>query len=253
MTIGAQLYTVREFCRTPGDLSESLKKIADIGYTTVQVSGTCEYEPGWLAEELKKTGLRCAITHYSPVKIKNDPAKVAADHKLFGCRYIGLGSLPEGPRSLGEVDRFAEEFIPAAKTLRENGAYLVYHNHHFEFTHDENGVTYLERIKELFPADLLGFTLDTFWIQMGGGDPAKWIRRMSGRAPCIHLKDLTMNVGEQRMAPVGSGNLDFPEILSAAQDAGTEYLLVEQDDCYGRDPFEELTVSYKYLKAQGLS
>ena len=51
----------------------------------------------------------------------------------------------------------------------------------------------------------------------------------------------------------GSGNINFAPILSAAEAAGTEYLLVEQDNCYGKDPFEELASSYRYLKAQGLS
>ena len=32
MEIGAQLYTVREFCKTLEDFEETLKKIADIGY-----------------------------------------------------------------------------------------------------------------------------------------------------------------------------------------------------------------------------
>ena len=38
MQIGAQFYTIREFCKTPEDLALSLKKVADIGYKTVQIS-----------------------------------------------------------------------------------------------------------------------------------------------------------------------------------------------------------------------
>ena len=45
MKIGAQFYTIRDFCKTPEALAESLQKVADIGYTTVQISGTCAYEP----------------------------------------------------------------------------------------------------------------------------------------------------------------------------------------------------------------
>ena len=54
------------------------------------------------------------------------------------------------------------------------------------------------------------------------------------------------------MAPVYEGNIDFDSILEACEAAGTEYLLVEQDDCYGEDPFECLRVSYQNLKARGL-
>ena len=55
MQLGAQLYTVREFTKTLSGFSETLKKVADIGYRTVQVSGTCAFEAEWLAEQLKKT------------------------------------------------------------------------------------------------------------------------------------------------------------------------------------------------------
>ena len=64
MIIGAQLYTVRESCRTTEDLAETLKKVADIGYTTVQLSGICPYDPHWMAEQLKETGLTADITHF---------------------------------------------------------------------------------------------------------------------------------------------------------------------------------------------
>ena len=35
MQIGAQFYTIRDFCKTPEDLALSLRKVADIGYKTV--------------------------------------------------------------------------------------------------------------------------------------------------------------------------------------------------------------------------
>ena len=68
MQIGAQLYTVREHARNLDDFSETLKKIADIGYKTVQVSGTCAYEAAWLKEQLDANGLKCVITHQLHIK-----------------------------------------------------------------------------------------------------------------------------------------------------------------------------------------
>lgn len=64
MKIGAQLYTLHNFTKTLEGFSEALKKVADIGYTSVQVSGTCAYEPEWLAEQLNANGLTCDLTHY---------------------------------------------------------------------------------------------------------------------------------------------------------------------------------------------
>ena len=55
------------------------------------------------------------------------------------------------------------------------------------------------------------------------------------------------------MAPIGQGSMNFAKIVKAAEAAGTKYALVEQDNCYGRDPFECLKQSYEYLKSLGLN
>ena len=54
-----------------------------------------------------------------------------------------------------------------------------------------------------------------------------------------------------QFAEVGEGNLDFAGIVPAAIDAGAEYLLVEQDQLYGRTVFEALKTSYDNLIALG--
>ena len=55
MKIGAQMFTTRATCQTLEGFADTLKRIADIGYTTVQVSGTCPYEGEWLRDQLKPT------------------------------------------------------------------------------------------------------------------------------------------------------------------------------------------------------
>lgn len=55
----------------------------------------------------------------------------------------------------------------------------------------------------------------------------------------------------QQYAPVGEGNLNWPEILAAAGEMEVDWLCVEQDDCYGADPFEELATSYANLREWG--
>ena len=253
MEIGAQFYTLRDYCKTLEDFSESLKKVADIGYRTVQISGVCAYEPEWLAEKLRENGLRCAITHYDLEKIKNQPEQTVKDHAVFGCRYIGIGCMPGGLTEAKQYDAFVSGFFPAAQKIAENGALLMYHNHQFEFMRSDDGRLYLERLAEAFSPKELGFTLDTYWVQYGGGSPAQWLKKLSGRVPCLHLKDMAIVANQQRMAVVGEGNIDFDAIFQSAEGAGVKYMLVEQDDCYGEDPFACLKRSYAYLKAQGLA
>lgn len=249
---GAQLFTVRDYTQNLEDFAETLKKVADIGYTTVQVSGACAFEADWLKEQLQKNGLTCVITHTNPDRIAYETEKVIEDHKTFGCNYVGLGSIPWG---LGQnpagLTAFAEIFREPAKKIKEAGLKFMYHNHGFEFE-KANGVTLLERIAREFPADELGFTLDSYWVQYGGGDPAAWAEKLSGRVDCVHVKDMQYKHGKQEMAYIGEGNLNFDRFLAACEKAGTKYVLVEQDDCQGRDPFFCLKKSYEALAAMGL-
>lgn len=246
MIIGAQFYTLRNFCKTLDDFSETLKKVADIGYTSVQISGTCAYEPEWLRDQLKANGLKCAVTHIPGDKLKADPVNVAHDHDIFDCEYVGLGCYNFAAED-ATTEKFTEEYLPVAKAIHSAGKYFMYHNHDAEFKW-ENGKTILANLAEKFSPELMGFTIDTFWVQAGGGDPAAWIDELSGRVPCIHLKDYSYG---RKMAVIGEGNINFDRVFKSAEKAGTKYMLVEQDECYGEDPFDCLARSYKYLSSLG--
>ena len=91
MEIGVQFFTLRDFCKDLNGFSESLKKVADIGYKYVQISGTCEFEAEWLKSELDKNGLKCVLTHTPADKLINSTEKVSAEHTIFGCNNVGLG------------------------------------------------------------------------------------------------------------------------------------------------------------------
>lgn len=248
MHIGAQFYTVREFCKTTEGIAESLKKVADIGYKTVQISGTCAFDAEWMKEELRKNGLKCVITHTKPERIVGETEKVIEEHKTFGCNRIGIGFYDVAKNG---VQAFIDYYKDAAKLIKENGLFLSYHNHDTEFMKID-GKLIIDHILDAFSPDEMGFTLDTYWVQSGGADPTWWLSKLKGRTPCIHFKDMSFVERERRMAVVGEGNMNFEGIIKAAIDNGVEYALVEQDNCYGEDPFDCLKRSYQYLKAQGL-
>ncbi len=250
MEIGAQLFTVRAFCKDLDSFAETLKKVANIGYKNVQVSGTCDYEPQWLKEQLDKNGLKCVLTHTNPDFLKADAKQVALNHDIFGCDYVGLGSFGiVADKKEEDYNKFLEIYRPIAKTLADNGKFFMYHNHHNEFM-KIGDKTILEKMSEDIPASDMGFTVDTFWVQVGGADPAAYIEKFSGRVPCIHLKDYAFD-GDKKMAVVGEGNINFDRVFEKAESAGTKYMLVEQDNCYGEDPFDCLKRSYEYLKSCG--
>ena len=248
MKIGAQLYTVRKYCQDLPSFAQTLQRVADMGYTTVQVSGTCQYDGKWLKEELNKNGLQCVITHSGD--FFTDLDALCQKHKEFDCKYLGLGGYEFDVEDyVAAYAKFVELYKPVTRKIRENGQYFMYHNHHYEFQRFE-GLTILQHIAKDFAPEELGFTLDTFWVQAGGASITEYIEQLSGRVPCIHLKDFQYDC---RYAPIGEGNIHFEPVIAAAEKAGTQYLLVEQDKCYGEDPFDCLRRSCEYLKAMGLT
>lgn len=252
MKIGAQFYTIRDFCKTTDDLAESLKRVADIGYTTVQISGVCAFDPAWLGEQLKKNGLTCGITHYNYNRIINETDAVIAEHTAFGCDHIGIGGFFGGVDGL---PKFVEEAVPAAKKIKEAGKLFMYHNHNWEYeSRLDDGRNVMEALSDLFTPEEMCFTLDTYWVKFGGYEVVPEIKRLSGRLPVVHFKDMYLTEsGEKKMSWVGGGNvLNFEEIVPAFIEAGTQLAYVEQDNCNGENPFDCLKKSYDYLRSIGL-
>ena len=255
MRIGAQMYTLREQCQTLSELYEMLSRVRDIGYTTVQISGTCAYTPEWMNETLQKLDLKCVLTHTNPERMISEPETVCREHDVFHCRNIGVGMMPGALQGgFNDYLEFREKFLSVSKVFKENGHYLMYHNHDIEFAKSPKGKTILEEMMEDFNPDEMGFTFDTYWCQHGGGDPVQWLERLSGRIPCVHFKDMVYSLEDRapRMAAVGDGNLDFERCLKACENSGTDYVLIEQDYCYGEHPLDCLKRSYDYLHSLGL-
>jgi sugar phosphate isomerase/epimerase len=251
--IGAQLYTLRDFCQTLDGFADTLARVADMGYTTVQMSGCCEFEPEWFKEQLKKNGLTCELTHFELEDIVGDPEKIVADHNVYGCKHIGIGYMPQPYRGdVKKVEEFCNIFDEASTRIHELGSQLMYHNHWFEYDDRGDGKNYMEMIAERFTPEQLGFTLDTYWVAFADYDVVSEIERLSGRLPRVHLKDMEiLTDGTKRYCPVGSGVIDFEKALVAFEKAGTEVAFVEQDECFERDPFTCLKMSYDYLKSIG--
>ena len=241
MKLGAQLYTVREFTQTENDFAETIRKVAAIGYETVQVSGIGPIPVGVVADILKSNGISCIITHTPPARIKDDTDAVIADHDVLGADYIGIGMMPgEYCGSLDGVKRFVEDFGPAAGRISAAGKKFMYHNHALEFEKFDGRLV----MEYLADNPDIGFTLDTYWVQAGGGDPGEWLTKLSGRVDVIHVKDMAWWDGAMRMSEVMEGNLNWASIIKAAEGAGVKHAMVEQDDCYGKDPFECLKTSF---------
>jgi sugar phosphate isomerase/epimerase len=243
--IAAQLYTVRDQLKEPSELIAVLRQLRGIGYQAVEVAGLGPKTVDHFAEALRKSGLVACAAHVSLERLQGDLQRVTLECASWGCKYVVVPALPDEYRSASGFKRFALEAARLARDLQPSGLRLAYHNHSFELQRWD-GQTGLDALFAAVQGDALQAELDTYWLQYGGANPAAWIRKLKGRVPLVHLKDMAVDRGNPLMAEVGEGNLDWPDILSACKEAGTEWLVVEQDECR-RDPIESLAISYKNL------
>lgn len=251
-TLGAQLYTLRDFMVTPQEIASGLKKVREMGYTAVQTSGLGPIAPEELRTIMDGEGLTCCATHIGFESMRDNPEQVIEEHRALGCVIAGIGGLPGQYRSYEGYKSFAAEASKVAERLAEGGIKFVYHNHAFELERYADGRTGLQILYEdSDPAFFLG-EIDTYWVNHGGGDPVSWIEKLSGRMPIIHFKDKAVKNDQAVMAEIGEGNLNWPAIVKACGEAAVEWYVVEQDTC-ARDPFESLAISYRNLAAMGLS
>ncbi|MFW5986381.1 MAG: sugar phosphate isomerase/epimerase family protein [Halanaerobiales bacterium] len=252
MKIAAQLYTLREFTQTPEDIEKTLKRVKEIGYDAVQLSAFGPIDPRDLKAIVEREGLDICATHIGFDRMQNELETVINEHKLWECKYVGLGSMPDKYRkSRDGFIKFAREANEIARKLKENDLQFIYHNHNFEFVRFD-GKTGMEILFEETDLDVFDFEIDTYWVQAGGADPVEWITKTAGRMDVIHFKDMVMDVDQgQIMAEVGEGNLNWDGILQACEDIGVRWACVEQDVCQ-RHPFESLAISLENLKEMGL-
>jgi sugar phosphate isomerase/epimerase len=275
--IAAQLYTLRAFTKTPANIAQTLKKVKQIGYDAVQASALGPINPRELARILQGEGLVCCATHTSFERMRDQLNAVIDEHHAINCQYPAIGSLPSNYRSRDGYHAFARDCSDVARKLRAAGLTFAYHNHSFELEKFD-GKTAMDILIDESDPQTVTFEIDTYWIQHGGGDPAAWIRKLKGRSPLVHLKDMAVgqdltNPPHERysgepdpdyqkrldahhaarpiMAEVGEGNLNWPAILHACAEAGSIWYIVEQDTCQ-RDPFESLAISLRNLRAMGI-
>lgn len=248
--IGAQFYTLREHIGTIEGFEETCRRVSEIGYKVVQISGT-SLAAAEMRPILDRYGLETVVTHRAYEDFVNHIEEIIEYNRTLGCTLCGIGMMPFSYSKSSEgVTEFIKGMNRAADALEKEGLYLGYHNHALEFA-KQDGVFIMDRLIRETDPDRVRFIADTYWIQVGGMDPAGFIERLGERVMAVHFKDLKANADNTtEMAEVGEGSLDWDGIIKACDTAGVRWALVEQDTCR-RDPFESMKMSYEFLQTKG--
>lgn len=252
--IGAQYFTIREFCQTLKDFDASCKKIHEIGYRTVQLSGIGNFTGEEVKEILNRYQLTAVCTHRNGENYLHHTEDEIAFHKTIDCKVAGIGIMPHfDPKvkiTREQIKAFANSYRPVAEEMKKHDIVFAYHNHALEFAKIDGEYVFDILLQEM-DCDNFQLILDVYWLAIAGIDPAKFIREHGKRIACVHLKDLKIVGKQAEFAEIGQGNLNWDDILSACEESGVAHAVVEQDTCEG-DPFDSLKISYDYLHRKGL-
>lgn len=248
--VAIQLFTLREHCQNVADLTRTAKKVREIGYQSVQVSGVGPVPEAELLAIMDGEGLRICATHEPSPVILDETDKVIDRLKKLGCSFTAYPA-PVGIDLTDQVqlDNLVRKLDVAGAKLRAAGLTLGYHNHAWEFV-KFRGRPVLEYIFQHTDAENLTSELDTYWCHFGGCDVIDWCERLKGRLPFLHLKDFRYDREQNKpvYCEIGAGNLDFKRIIATAEQSGCRGFIVEQDHTPG-DPFDSIRQSFDYIKA----
>lgn len=248
--IGVQLYSLREECKK--DFPGALRKVAELGFGSVEFAGLHGHEAAEIKEVLASAGLRASSCHVSLNDLTKSFDQIQQDYvKTLGCEYV---IVPSGPRTFDDGGKTWREYCSAmremAKRCREAGSVLAYHNHAFEFENTVDGKTAHDIMFHEKPAESPLAELDICWVAKGKHDPVNEIRRLKGRVKLLHVKDLDPGP-PPRDTEVGDGIIQWAPVYKAAQEAGVKWLVIERDNPQGSG-FDSVKQSLEYLKKAGL-
>ena len=281
--IGVQMSTIAPAKMPSFEPFEVMGRLTDLGYHCAEISQvpmTPENVAGFrkAIDELNFniSSVSAAVAPLVPgmpgeyLCVADDYKKMVADAKALDCDMMRIGMMPMN--AIGDVNKcidFAKQAEEYALKLKEDGIDLYYHNHHMEFI-KVNGKYLLDLLRENAPH--MGFELDTHWIHRGGENPVEFIKKYAGSVRLLHLKDYKIANVEMpdmrgadgmakfvsaffdkpvRFAELGAGSLPLKACIEAGLAGGAEYFLIEQDDSYGRDPFDCLKDSRAHLVSLG--
>ena len=248
---GLQLYSLRGIATQ--NPPKALKQAADFGFKLVETAGTYNLPPDKFKALLAEHGLKPVSGHFPYDRWKTEPEKVLAEAKAIGLQYAGCAWISHKPPFNEAAARDAiAVFSRAGELGAKQGIKVFYHAHGYEFHPHGDGTLMDLLIKETNPKHV-AFELDVLWVVFPGHDPVKWLTKYPGRWELMHLKDLKKGVKTGDLSgktdvtndvPLGTGQMNWPAILKAAQASGVKYYFIEDES---PTVVEQIPQTLKYL------
>src|SRR5260370_13132955 len=246
--VAAQIYTVRDYLSNSSAFAESMQRLRRKGYPAVEMTPSDKINDKDMGTICRDAGVAIATVPVPGKRLLEDPKAIVEKLQTVGTN-LGAYAFTGGVdlSSADQVNRLADELQNADTVLAGSGLILAYHNHAMEFSRIDGQLVY-EIVHNRAPG--LAFEFDTYWAQLGGVNPERWIQKLGSKLVSLHMKDYGVPAKHDDapfMAEVGYGNLDFPSLVSEADQVGCQWFVVEQDFTPG-NPFDSLEKSFRYVK-----
>lgn len=230
--ISIQLYTLRAALGGQPGFDVVLQRLAQYGYTRVELAGYYGRTAAQLRTFLDGLGIRATSSHDGLSADRTALRTKLENAATLGQRYVVVPYLASN--SLAEWQGWADRMNEEAALAKRYGLRYGYHNHAHEFTTDlGGGVTPWEVLTERLDPRLVHLEVDLYWAYTGGvntgaADPDRFAIDVVRRAPQevrqFHVKDRDAATGD--MSDLGTGVVDFARILRRHR---VEEYIVEND------------------------
>lgn len=246
---GLQLYTLRD--DYPKDPKGVLAQIASFGYKEIEgFEGPQGLFWGMSNTEFKNyiegLGMKLVASHCNT---HQDFERKAAEAGAIGMKYL-IEPFLGAQKSLDDYKRAAERFNRLGEICKRNGLRFAYHNHDYSFT-PVNGVYPQDVMMQNTDKDLVDFEMDIYWVVSAGENPEEWFRKYENRFRLVHVKDRERGAGQTSdnvSVVVGTGSINFPQVLKTAAQNGVRHFMIEQEAYKGTTPLAAVKANAEYMK-----
>lgn len=266
--IGLQIYSLGK--ELTDDVPAGMKKIAEIGYSTIELAGyrdrkMGQYEVSEYRKIVEDAGLKITSAHVNPpdrtytkentVKISDWWKQTVEDHVKLGVGRLIQPGMPtiethDDAKLVGEVFNNAGQIAKAA------GIKWGYHNHNMEFKRIAKpgetlptgpgailrpvGDIVYDLMMDATDPSLVFFEMDVYWTVMGQMDPLDYFEKYPTRIQVLHIKDRSV-LGQ-------SGMMNFENIFKKAYSIGINEFYVEIEKIKANmTQFEGVKQCFDYL------
>lgn len=235
------------------DVPGTLDMIKEMGITNIEFSNLFGKTATEMRALLDERDMICTSYGVGYNRLVDDIERVAEEAKILGAKYVRVASIPyERPEfTIDNAKKTVEDFNRGGKILSEHGIYFCYHNHGFEFRPYEDGTLFDYIVQNTDPR-YVSFEMDLLWTVHPGQDPVELLERYPERFRLMHLKDLRRGVTgdfsgrtpSENDVVLGTGQVDFPAVLKAAEKTNIEYYYIEDES---PDVIERVPRSRTYI------